>query len=60
MQVTAEGPEQKEQVCDTRGHEEVPGSGKFGQVHKDDGERKGEDEGSLGKAEKRTDSADGS
>ena len=61
MQVANKGPKQKEQVCDTRGQKEVSGiSGEPGQVHKDDDERKGEDEGSLGKDEERTGGADGS
>ena len=61
MQVASQRPKQKEQVCDTGGQKKVSGiSGEPGQVHKDDDDRKGEDEGGLGKDEERAGGFDGS
>ena len=59
MWITNERLQWQEQVGDTEGYEEVNGiPGKIGQVHKDNGEREGENERSLGKAKERTNGAD--
>ena len=61
MQVASQGPQQKEQVCNTGGQKKVTRVKREpGQVHKNDGHGKRTDEGSLVQNEERASSPDGS